>query len=234
METFSESDAIEYFGLQIVMNDQVYGPSDDTDLGIEYLMKYFTRLKTRLTKADAPKSLRILDMGTGSGSLALFAVSRCLRSGITPILVGVDVNPHAVALATYNSQINKLDDYTAFLHGSYFEPLITEELSAPFDLILFNPPYLAGEPDIINETNRTIVDASWEGGPNGNEITLVFLEQIKRFLVPEGEMMFISSSLVNQEPLLDALNAVSITVLEILKHHVFFEDILLYCTKRKK
>jgi release factor glutamine methyltransferase len=78
----------------------------------------------------------VLDMGTGSGVCAVFAARHARR------VVAVDINPAAVRCASVNALLNRLEDKVEVRHGDLFQPVAGQR----FDLVLFNPPFLCGEP----------------------------------------------------------------------------------------
>ena len=78
---------------------------------------------------------RVLDMGTGSGVLAVAAARRAKT------VVAIDINPAAVHCAALNADKNGVADRMSVLQGDLFLPLRQDDR---FDVILFNPPYLEG------------------------------------------------------------------------------------------
>lgn len=78
----------------------------------------------------------VLDLGAGSGVAAVFAARWANQ------VVAVDINPAAVRCARINALLHGVDDKVEALHGDLFEPVAGRR----FDLILFNPPYLPGQP----------------------------------------------------------------------------------------
>jgi len=137
-----------------------------------------------------------------------------------------------VETANYNAKKNQLENFIQFMEGNLFEPLNTNEMNEPYDLILFNPPYLQSEPDIINESNRQLIDLAWDGGPSGNEVLLEFLNHLSLYLKKNGEIIFITSSLVNQKTIQHALEIQNFKILKRKTKHIFFEDIILYHCKK--
>ncbi len=119
-----------------------------------------------------------------------------------------------------------------FLEGDLFFPLTklpSTVLSTPsFNLIIFNPPYLPSEEEIINHSNRQPIDAAWDGGNTGDELLLRFLTEVPKYLASAGEIVFVSSSLVDQTKLLEALETQGFSLIQTEKIHIFFEDILCY------
>ncbi|MHA1521601.1 MAG: HemK2/MTQ2 family protein methyltransferase [Promethearchaeota archaeon] len=227
-----EKNSIIYQNLKFVVPKQVYSPSDDTDLSIFFLKKWMENLEKSPFGKSNTRQIHIYDMGIGSGVLSLYLASRLQKKGFLPHIWGVDINPIAVETANFNAKINNLQDFVTFYHGTYFNPLQTNQIPEKFDLIISNPPYLAGEPKIINESNRQWIDYAWEGGINGYEVTLEFLQDISGYLATPGDLMLISSSNIDQKPILSRFKDLKIRIIDTLKTHVFFEDILLYHGRR--
>ncbi|MHA1746968.1 MAG: HemK2/MTQ2 family protein methyltransferase [Promethearchaeota archaeon] len=222
LETLPRAD---YFGLELVVPDQVYGPMEDTDLSMRFLRTWMLKWKKTATPENP---VRILEIGCGSGILSLYLISRLFSMKCPFYHFGSDINPLAVQTANFNAQLNHLDTHTHFEPGEFFDALQTPTQQEPYDLIVFNPPYLADEPETINSQNRQLIDLAWEGGPNGNEVTLEFLKRLPQFLKLNSELMFISSSRVDQEPLLAALDSIGMKINDTLSQKVFFEKIFLY------
>lgn len=94
-------------------------------------------VEVALSVLDRNRESRILDLGTGTGAIALALASELPRSTV----VGVDLVNDAVALAKRNALRNQLGNVT-FVQSSWFTALAGCE---PFDLIVSNPPYI--DPD---------------------------------------------------------------------------------------
>jgi release factor glutamine methyltransferase len=109
---------------------------------------------------DAGAKLRVLDLGTGTGCLLLAVLAeRPLAFG-----VGVDLVPGAAALAAANAARNGLADRAAFLAGDW-----AASLSARFDLVLSNPPYIesAAIAGLMPEVARHEPRSALDGGADG-------------------------------------------------------------------
>lgn len=83
-----------------------------------------------------PPADRALDLGTGSGYLALLAARHCRQ------VLATDVNPRAVALTRLNAMFNRIENIEA-AHGSLYEP--AGDLR--FGLIASNPPFVVSPAD---------------------------------------------------------------------------------------
>ncbi len=80
------------------------------------------------------KALKVIDMGTGTGAIALSLARECPLWQVT----ATDYSNGALAVARENAQIHGLN-HVRFLHGSWFDALPESET---FDLIVSNPPYI--------------------------------------------------------------------------------------------
>jgi len=109
-----------------------------------------------------------LDLCTGSGVHALLAASHCEH------VVGVDVNPRAVAFCEFNRRLNGIDN-VEFVEGDLYGPVAGRR----FDLIVANPPYNPVD-DSPAGTNY------WSGGRLGTEILSRVVRGLSGALEPEG------------------------------------------------
>lgn len=228
-----EEDAFEYFNLRLVVPKEVYSPSDDTDLSLFFLKQWVDNIEQSPLFPFQEKHIQIFDMGVGSGILSLYLISRLKAKGFIPYVYGVDINPIAVQTAQFNAKLNDLENYATFLTGKFFNPLKSIPPLPPFDFIISNPPYLAGEPKTINEANRQWIDYAWEGGIQGYEVTLNYLAELSPYLKPQGDFMLISSSNIDQTPILGKIADLNIDILKTHSTHIFFEDILLYHGRKR-
>jgi release factor glutamine methyltransferase len=113
----------EFFGLDFQVGPAVLIPRPDTELIVEVALG-------RLP-AHAP---RLLDMGTGSGAIAVAVAHTRPDADVTAL----DVSPDALAVAQANAAANGAR--VRFLASSWFDALAAD---ATFDVIASNPPYIA-------------------------------------------------------------------------------------------
>ena len=111
----------EFFGLDFAVNDAVLIPRPDTELIVE------------LAIDRLPQRGRALDMGTGSGAIAVALAHTRPDASVTAL----DVSPAALDVARANAASNGAT--VRFLHSDWFAALGEER----FDLVASNPPYIA-------------------------------------------------------------------------------------------
>ena len=124
----------EFWSLPLNVSKGTLIPRPDTEILVE------KALQIALEKLqENPPHFRILDLGTGTGAIALALASElssiCQKQQISLEIIGVDLMPGVVALAQSNAERNKLN--VQFLQSRWFE-----NITGQFDLILSNPPYI--------------------------------------------------------------------------------------------
>lgn len=129
-------------------------------------------------------NVEVLDMGTGSGVCAVFAARYAHR------VVAVDINSAAVRCASINALLNRLEDKIEVRHGDLFQPVAGQR----FDLILFNPPFLSGEP-------RNDRDRAWRS----NGVAERFAEGLDRHLKSAGSALLLLSTYADASTFLGPL-----------------------------
>ncbi len=117
----------EFFGLDFQVGPAVLIPRPDTELIVELALERLPR--------QAP---RLLDMGTGSGAIAVAVAHTRPDAAVTAL----DVSPDALAVAQANATANGAR--VRFLHSSWFDALDAGDI---FDVIASNPPYIAAGDD---------------------------------------------------------------------------------------
>jgi release factor glutamine methyltransferase len=115
----------EFFGLDFELSKETLEPRPDSECVVE--------LALSLRSAQTEKSLSILDLGTGTGILAISLLSRLPSSRA----VAVDVSKDALSTAQKNAERNGVAERFDPLHSSWFE-----NVKGKFDLIISNPPYI--------------------------------------------------------------------------------------------
>lgn len=139
---------------------------------------------SQLAAAVIGSGSEVLDMGTGSGVCAIFAARYALR------VVAVDINAAAARCAAVNALLNDLEHRIEVRHGDLFDAVAGER----FDLILFNPPFVIGEP-------RNDRDRAWRS----TGVAERFAAGLARHLKPGGAALVLLSTYGDARAFLGAL-----------------------------
>jgi release factor glutamine methyltransferase len=123
----------EFWGLDFEVTPDVLIPRPETEHIIECLIEL---ARQHGHSSNAP--LRVVDVGTGSGCIALAVATEFPRATLSAI----DISSAALAVASRNAGCLGLTDRVTFLEGDLLSPLLGSGSFEPFDLVLSNPPYV--------------------------------------------------------------------------------------------
>jgi release factor glutamine methyltransferase len=164
----------EFFSLPLAVSPVVLIPRPDTEtVVVEFL--------SLLNNHDAP---RAVDVGTGSGAIAL----ACAQRHPTARFIALDLSAEALEIARANAETLALTDRVEFRQGDLLEPVAAEE---PYDVILSNPPYIpsgeiaALEPGVRDYEPHLALD----GGSDGLRVVARLIDQSIPLLKPGGHLI---------------------------------------------
>jgi release factor glutamine methyltransferase len=121
---------VEFYGFEFKVTADVLIPRPETEILVEETANY----------CMSKTNIRVLDIGTGSGNIAIVLAKKYEVAGITSI----DISENAIAIAKENALLNGLDSNIEFVKAD--SNIFTPERK--FDVIVSNPPYVS-----INEYN---------------------------------------------------------------------------------
>jgi release factor glutamine methyltransferase len=164
----------EFYSLVFTVSPAVLIPRPESEfVVVEYL--------ERTRHIESP---RAVDVGTGSGCLAIASAHR--QPGAH--FVATDLSEDALAIARQNAAALGVADRVDFRHGDLLLP--AAELG-PFDAIISNPPYIAGES--IKELEAGVRDyeprLALDGGPTGLVVVARLIEMAVPLLKPGGHLI---------------------------------------------
>jgi len=150
---------IPFYSISLKVDERCLIPRPETEFLIE------------LIKDNIKSPNKILDVGTGSGCIALMMKSLFPDSEVT----GIDVSEDAIELAKENAKLNSLD-------VSFFESNLLENVKEKgHDLVIANLPYIPTEN--LNELDREVIDyepiSALNGGVNGLEVISKLIKEIE-------------------------------------------------------
>ncbi|RRI00689.1 peptide chain release factor N(5)-glutamine methyltransferase [Mesorhizobium tamadayense] len=117
----------EFYGLRLSLSADTLEPRPDTETLVDAVLPFAKATAERLGEC------RILDLGTGTGAIALALLSAVPAATAT----GVDISPGALATATRNAEDLRLGGRFKALHSNWFE-----KVSGRYHVIVANPPYI--------------------------------------------------------------------------------------------
>lgn len=165
----------EFWGLPFRLSPGTLVPRPDTETLVEAALRLFP---------EPARPLRLVDLGTGSGCILV----ALLHERANAYGIGLDRSQDALTTARENAEANGVGARAAFLRGSWLDAV-----SGPFDLIVSNPPYIAGSviPTLDAEVRAHDPVTALDGGPDGLDAYRAILSGVARrpgLLAPEGAL----------------------------------------------
>ena len=166
----------EFWSLGFLVSGDVLVPRPETETLVERALKHLAAINNH----EAP---RILELGTGSGAIAVALASELPHAEI----VATEIAPAALQIARRNASRNGVSNAMRFLQGDLFTAL-DQELEKDFDLILSNPPYIPrGEiAHLEAEVSRWEPRAALDGGVDGLDFYRRIIEEAPGYLRQGG------------------------------------------------
>ena len=167
---------VEFYGLKLIVNENVLIPRPETELLVEKI----------INDSDKSNNLKILDIGVGNGNISL-SISKNLPNSK---VVAIDISKTALDIANQNAEINSLQDRIEFRLFDF----MNDDLNSlgKFDLIVSNPPYVSEndyeslEPELKNhEPKIALTDNS-----NGISFYKHIVEASDQLLKKPGKIYF--------------------------------------------
>ena len=137
----------EFWGLDFEVTPDVLIPRPETEHVVEQVLE----LAARQGHARDAR-LRIVDVGTGSGCIALALAAEFPRA----ILFGVDISRPALVVASSNALRLGMPDRVKFLESDLLSRLLDEDFLATFDFVVSNPPYVSRQE--LDKVQREVRD----------------------------------------------------------------------------
>jgi release factor glutamine methyltransferase len=158
----------EFYGREFLVTPAVLDPRADTEALIELVLELLK-----------PEHRQILDLGTGSGAIAVSLVAERQQLSGT----AVDLSAAALDVAKQNARINSVAERMTFHQGSWFSGL-----SGVYDVIASNPPYI-GHSDIAGlgeEVRNYDPHLALDGGVDGLQAYRAIAADTSSFLKQAG------------------------------------------------
>lgn len=163
----------EFYGREFQVAPGVLIPRPETELLVDLAL---AKVGAGRTATQPP---RILDLGTGSGCIAISIALECPKCEV----VAIDASSAALAIAKTNA--TRLGANVCFRNGDWFSPLTGKR----FDLIVSNPPYIAAadphlaQGDLVHEPPTALAS-----GTDGLDAIRTIIAEAPGFLYPGGSL----------------------------------------------
>jgi release factor glutamine methyltransferase len=166
----------EFYGRSFLLGPESLDPRPDTETLIDAALDIIGKKGWR----EAP--LKLLDLGTGSGSILVTLLAELPRA----TGIGTDLSPRALAVAAANASAHGLASRAVFIAADWLDAI-----AGKFDLILSNPPYLAASEiaglaaDVAAYDPRLALD----GGPDGLDSYRRIAARAREVLAGDGRLL---------------------------------------------
>ena len=133
----------EFWSLDFKVNEHTLIPRPDTEVLVEQVLHWINTADKELVPNADTSNKRLLDLGTGSGCIAIslaheLKLARKLKQ-VSWQVVAVDLSTEALKVAQHNAVSNGVD--IEFVYSTWYEALSTQDEQL-FDVIVSNPPYI--------------------------------------------------------------------------------------------
>lgn len=160
---------VSFYGLRFRVNPETLIPRPETEELLAQVLK----------RAPRDRAIRCLDLGTGTGVIAVCMARYLAMAKVT----AVDVSSAALEIARKNAVLNEVADRIEFIESDWFA-----HVEGRFDFIASNPPYirsdgLAGLPVEVRDHEPSV---ALDGGEDGLDKIREIAEKLRTYLQPDG------------------------------------------------
>ena len=158
----------EFMGLKFYVDKNVLIPQPDTEILVEHVIEYCNNINY---------SLKILDLCTGSGAIAISLAKYIKNANI----YATDISENAIEIANKNAKINKVG--INFIKSDMFENIEEKD----FDIIVSNPPYI--KTSVISTLSNEVKNEPYialDGGKDGLKFYNIIYEKAEKYMNRNG------------------------------------------------
>ena len=163
---------VEFYGLKFNVNKKVLAPRMETEILVEEVIK----------EAKKIKKCEVLDIGTGSGAIAISIAKNSLAK-----VTALDISKQALEIAEQNAKENQVK--LEFVHSDIFKGL---KKNRKFDIIVSNPPYIPSDEieKLDEEVKKYDPKLALDGGKDGLDFYRRIIVDSNKHLKREGLIFF--------------------------------------------
>lgn len=171
----------EFMGFDFYVDERVLIPRGDTEILVETAIEVYK-------KEYINDKIVILDIGTGSGAIAISLAKLIEASEV----YAIDISPEALEIAKINVRALGVDDKVNFRLGDLFEGVEQDPLRNSVDYVISNPPYIPNE--VVEGLSPQVKDyepwGALAGGIDGLDFYKRIVASAKEYLKVGGWIMF--------------------------------------------
>lgn len=206
----------EFMGLKFYVDENVLIPQPDTEVLVEQAIEIIKKSEkkclynadnleeTRINDEKSP--MKILDLCTGSGAIAI-SIQKYIHEMLSDRIseqnkiktttffenmcdidiIASDISMKALKIAKKNATQNNIENKIQFIQSDMFSNLNNYR----FDIIVSNPPYI--ETEVISTLSKEVQQEpsiALDGGEDGLRFYRIILEQVEKYLKPNGYVLF--------------------------------------------
>ena len=162
-----------FYGLELKLSTDTLEPRQDTEMLVDRMLPYVQRVVAAKGRAH------LLDVGTGTGAIALALLQECPQA----TGIGCDISADAVATAAQNAVANGLAERFTAVTSNWLDAI-----SDCFDIIVSNPPYIVSSVVVSLQPEVRGFDPliALDGGEDGMDGYRALAADAKRCLQPDG------------------------------------------------
>jgi release factor glutamine methyltransferase len=163
---------VSFYGLRFRVNREALIPRSETEELLDQVIK----------RAPRDREIRCLDLGTGTGVIAVCMARYLPKAQVT----AVDVSATALEMARANASLNGVADRIEFIESDWFA-----NVEGKFDFIASNPPYIRSDelPDLPVEVRDHEPSVALNGGTDGLDKIRQIAAELRTYLQPNGVVL---------------------------------------------
>lgn len=163
----------EFMNVTLKVNSSTLIPRVETEELVERILRDFS--------SPLPKGFRFLDLGTGSGAIAIALAREWPEARV----LAIDISHEALALACQSARLNGVAEQVTFACSDWFSAV-----RGQFHLIVSNPPYISSEDlrTLPKEVAAHEPRGALDGGPRGLQEIEQIVREAPRFLTSGGRL----------------------------------------------
>lgn len=179
----------KFFGLDFIVDGKVMIPRPETEILVYTVIDIIDGVKGPATKSLAGRQglrVKIIDLGTGSGCIAISLVEALTKARTDCKMVASDISEKALEIARINAAAHAVSERIEFVKSDLFA-----DIDGKFDIIVSNPPYVS-KPEFATLQKEVLVEPrlALDGGDDGLDFYRKIIPAAKRYLNESGYLIF--------------------------------------------